>query len=145
MTSSSQDENGVCASPAQPPGYKEILNCDNPEDFANHLKGVRAHFDNVRQLYLKFMNEMGDPQFKERILAEIEAQKKNNLEFTEKQKQLKAEVDHLTRNSLTLVKSKFRELGVSSNSHLEFIEKAKNIMWQHHELQKDKGTSKETE
>ena len=59
MTSSSQDENDVCASPAQPPGYKEILNCDNPEDFANHLNGVRAHFDNVRQLYLKFMNEMG--------------------------------------------------------------------------------------
>ena len=59
MTSTSQDENGVFASPARPPGYKEILNCDNPEDFANQIKGVRAHFDNVRQLYLKFMNEMG--------------------------------------------------------------------------------------
>ena len=91
---------------------------------------------------LRVFLQFQDPQFKERILAEIEAEKKNNLEFTEKQKQLKAEVDHLTRNSLTLVKSKFRELGVSSKSHLEFIEKAKNIMWQHHELQKDKGTSK---
>ena len=67
MTSSSQDEK-VFASPARPPSYKKIPDCDNPEDFANHSKEnndqnipfqLRGHFDNVRQLYLKFMNEMG--------------------------------------------------------------------------------------
>ena len=64
MASTSQDEK-VFASPARPPSYKKIPICDNSDDHSreNHNPNipfdVQAHFDNVRQLYLKFMNEMG--------------------------------------------------------------------------------------
>ena len=64
MASTSQDEK-LFASPARPPSYKKIPNCDNSEDHSkeNHDQNipfhVQTHFDNVRQLYLKFMNEMG--------------------------------------------------------------------------------------
>ena len=64
MASTSQDEK-VFASPARPPSYKKIPNCDNSEDHSRENQNpnipfdVQAHFDNVRQLYLKFMNEMG--------------------------------------------------------------------------------------
>ena len=79
-----------------------------------------------------------DPAFLARIEADMNAEKKRNAELQKREKQLKAQIDHLITDSLGLLKTRLKELGIQAKTPPEFIEKAKGIVSSHHELQKNK-------
>jgi len=97
------------------------------------------HFlDNMKKQYLSFIDTMQDPAFLARIEADMNAEKKRNAELQKREKQLKAQIDHLITDSLGLLKTRLKELGIQAKTPPEFIEKAKGIVSSHHELQKNK-------
>ena len=68
----------------------------------------------------------------------MNAEKKRNVELQKREKQLKAQIDNLITDSLGLLKTRLKELGIQAKTPPEFIEKAKGIVSSHHELQKNK-------
>ena len=68
----------------------------------------------------------------------MNAEKKRNAELQKREKQLKAQIDNLITDSLGLLKTRLKELGIQAKTPPEFIEKAKGIVSSHHELQKNK-------
>ena len=57
-----------------------------------------------------------------------------------REKQLKSQIDNLITDSLNLLKTRLSELGIQAKTPPEFIEKAKGIVCQHHELQRNKAS-----
>lgn len=135
----------------------ERLNRDHPkelvhEELKHHLMQgddgkpipfqLQVHLEKIKRQYLSFIRQMQDEdqKFKERTLNEIEAEKKIKVELTKREKQLKSQIDHLIQDSLSLLKARLGELGISAKSPSEFIEKAKGIVSNHHDLQRNKAT-----
>ena len=79
-----------------------------------------------------------DPLFKKKVEADIENEQKKKVELQKREKQLKSQIDNLIQDSLNLLKTRLSELGIQAKSPPEFIEKAKGIVSQHHELQRNK-------
>ena len=80
-----------------------------------------------------------DPKYAKEIQDEIEHEKKKKVELLKREKQLKSQIENLINDSLNLLKSRLNELGIQAKSPPEFIEKAKGIVCQHHELQRNKA------
>ena len=57
-----------------------------------------------------------DQKFRERTVLEIEAEKKIKVELTKREKQLKSQIDHLIQDSLSLLKARLGDLGISAKS-----------------------------
>ena len=100
---------------------------------------LQLHLEKCKRQYLSFMRHMQDPSFKAQVESDIEREKKRNQELTKREKQLKAQIENLISDSLALLKCRLKELGIQAKSPPEFIEKAKGIVCNHHELQKDKS------
>ena len=66
-------------------------------------------------------------------------EKKKNNELVKREKQLKSQIDNLIADSLSLLKRRLDELGIQAKTPPEFIEKAKMIVCNHHELQRNKA------
>ncbi|CAB4066709.1 DOT1L [Lepeophtheirus salmonis] len=90
---------------------------------------------NCKKNFLDFINTMKDPHFKNRVNEELAEEKKKNIELLARKKKLKTQVDSLLDESLDILKVRLRELGIPATSPPEFIEKAKEIVSIHHELQ----------
>ena len=56
-----------------------------------------------------------------------------------RERQLKSQIENLISDSLGLLKCRLNELGIQAKSPPEFIEKAKSIVCNHHELQRGKS------
>lgn len=100
---------------------------------------LQVYLDKVKKQYLSFMRHIQDPVYKEKIKADIEVEKKKKAELQKREKQLKAQIDNLISDSLNLLKTRLSELGIQAKTPPEFIEKAKGIVCQHHELQRNKA------
>ena len=57
-----------------------------------------------------------------------------------RERQLKSQIENLISDSLGLLKCRLNELGIQAKSPPEFIEKAKSIVCNHHELQRGKAS-----
>ena len=77
--------------------------------------------------------------FRGNIEKEIANEKKKNNELVKREKQLKSQIDNLIADSLALLKRRLDELGIQAKTPPEFIEKAKMIVCNHHELQRNKA------
>ena len=95
---------------------------------------LQVYLDKCKKQYLSFMRHMQDPIFKDRVQADIECEKKTKHELLKREKQLKAQIDNLISDSLSLLKQRLGELGIQAKTPPEFIEKAKGIVCQHHEI-----------
>ncbi len=91
-------------------------------------------------LYYITIHIFQDPTFRARIEADTAAEKKRNAELVKREKQLKSQIDNLINDSLGLLKTRLRELGIQAKTPPEFIEKAKGIVSSHHELQRSKAS-----
>eukprot|EP00095_Tigriopus_kingsejongensis_P006310 maker-scaffold61_size441589-snap-gene-3.32 protein:Tk06310 transcript:maker-scaffold61_size441589-snap-gene-3.32-mRNA-1 annotation:"histone h3" len=100
---------------------------------------LHLFLETIKNQYLTFMDTMQDETFKVRVLSEMEAEKKRQVELNKREKQLKAQIENLINDSLGLLKCRLQELGIKAKTPPEFIEKAKGIVCNHHELQKNKG------
>ena len=105
---------------------------------------LQVLLDKTKKQYLSFIRHIQDPLFKEKIKAEIEEEKKKKEDFVKREKQLRSQIDNLVNDSLNLLKTRLNELGIQAKTPPEFIEKAKGIVCQHHDLQRNK-TSLESE
>ena len=80
-----------------------------------------------------YQSQDEDQKFKERTLNEIEAEKKIKVELTKREKQLKSQIDHLIQDSLSLLKARLGELGISAKSpsvidSIQFHEKLRTFL-----------------
>jgi hypothetical protein len=78
-------------------------------------------------------------EFKIKIESEFSSEQKRNADLQKRKKQLEAQVETLTSDSLGLLKARLGELGIPAKTPPEFIEKAKGIVSHHHELQRNKS------
>ncbi len=66
-------------------------------------------------------------------------EKKRKHDLQKREKQLTAQIDNLINDSLGLLKCRLNELGIQAKTPPEFIDKAKGIVCQHHDLQRNKA------
>uniref|UniRef100_A0A0K2TNK4 Histone-lysine N-methyltransferase, H3 lysine-79 specific n=1 Tax=Lepeophtheirus salmonis TaxID=72036 RepID=A0A0K2TNK4_LEPSM len=99
---------------------------------------LKLYLQKCKKNFLDFINTMKDPHFKNRVNEELAEEKKKNIELLARKKQLKTQVDSLLDESLDILKVRLRELGIPATSPPEFIEKAKEIVSIHHELQNNR-------
>lgn len=92
----------------------------------------------MKNEYLSFIKVMQEPSFRERIEAEIETEKKKKVELEKREKQLRGQIDNLISESLRFLNGRLGELGITAKNSPEFIEKAKGIVCNHHDLQRKK-------
>ncbi len=133
----------------------ERLNQDHPKDLVHEelttslVAGedgkpipfqLQVHLDKLKKQYLNFIKHMQDPLFKEKIQKDIEDEKAKKKDLVKREKQLKAQIDNLINDSLNLLKQRLSELGIQAKTPPEFIEKAKGIVCQHHELQRNRAS-----
>jgi H3 lysine-79-specific histone-lysine N-methyltransferase len=74
------------------------------------------------------------------VEKEHAVESKKNAELVKREKQLKSQIDNLISDSLALLKRRLDELGIQAKTPPEFIEKAKMIVCNHHELQRNKAS-----
>merc|ERR1719411_354880 len=101
---------------------------------------LQAHLERCKRQYLDFMRHMEDPAFRTRVEADITKEKQRNEELLKRERQLKSQIENLISDSLGLLKCRLNELGIQAKSPPEFIEKAKSIVCNHHELQRGKAS-----
>jgi hypothetical protein len=81
-----------------------------------------------------------DSAYRSRTEVEISTEKKRNTDLQKREKQLKSQIDNLIKDSLGLLETRLRELGIQAKTPPEFIEKAKGIVSSHHALQRNKSS-----
>merc|ERR1711892_563274 len=84
------------------------------------------------------IQSMQDPLFSKNIEQQIKKEKSRNEQLSKRVDQLESQIETLIQDSLGMLKSGLKELGIEAGTPPDFIEKAKGIVCEHNDLQKKK-------
>eukprot|EP00092_Neocalanus_flemingeri_P011552 GFUD01012449.1.p1 GENE.GFUD01012449.1~~GFUD01012449.1.p1 ORF type:complete len:1610 (-),score=395.77 GFUD01012449.1:789-5618(-) len=99
-------------------------------------KSLSYLLETIKNQYMGMIQSMQDPAFSKNIEQQIKKEKSRNEQLSKRVDQLESQIETLIQDSLGMLKSGLKELGIEATTPPEFIEKAKGIVCEHNELQK---------
>ena len=101
-------------------------------------QNVEDLVETFKNQYLSMVHRMQTPIFIKNVEHQLKKEKHRRDQLAKRVGQLQAQVETLVQESLEMLKYSLKELGIDAISPPEFIEKAKEIVCTHNELQKKK-------
>lgn len=94
--------------------------------------------DSFKNQYMEMVQSMQEPSYISNIHYQLRVEKSKKDLLTRRVDQLQMQVNALIQESLEMLKESLRELGIDVMTPVEFIQKAKEIVGNHNDLQKTK-------
>ena len=94
--------------------------------------------DSFKNQYLSMIHQMQGNVFLRNMEIQFRNEKNRRELLSKRVSQLESQIDNLAQESLEMLKYSLKELGIEATNPPQFIEKAKDIVCKHNELQKKK-------
>ena len=94
--------------------------------------------ESFKNQYLSMINRMQGNVFLRNVEIQFKNEKNRRDLLSKRVSQLESQIENLAQESLEMLKYSLKELGIEATNPPQFIEKAKDIVCQHNELQKKK-------
>ncbi|XP_069960918.1 histone-lysine N-methyltransferase, H3 lysine-79 specific isoform X3 [Cherax quadricarinatus] len=91
--------------------------------------------DVFRQQFLNMLDSIKKPEYKDFVMQQIEAEKEKNKSLKSRAAQLERQIKVLIDDSVALLRSRISELGMTAANPEDLLNRAKEIVWRHKELQ----------
>ncbi|XP_047483085.1 histone-lysine N-methyltransferase, H3 lysine-79 specific-like isoform X7 [Penaeus chinensis] len=91
--------------------------------------------DVFRQQFLNMLDTIKNPDYKDYVLQQIEVEKEKNKSLKSRAAQLERQIKVLIDDSVALLRSRISELGMTAANPEDLLNRAKEIVWRHKELQ----------
>lgn len=91
--------------------------------------------DMYRNQFLQALDQMKSPAYKENVSRQIADEKERHKNLLNRASQLEKQIKVLIDDSVSLLKTRMNELGISMTSQNDLLAKAKEIVGRHKELQ----------
>ncbi|XP_071522598.1 histone-lysine N-methyltransferase, H3 lysine-79 specific isoform X2 [Panulirus ornatus] len=91
--------------------------------------------DVFRQQFLNMLESIKKPDYKDFVTQQIEAEKEKNKSLKSRAAQLERQIKVLIDDSVALLRSRISELGMTAANPEDLLNRAKEIVWRHKELQ----------
>ena len=94
--------------------------------------------ESFKNQYLSMIHQMQGNVFLRNMEIQFRNEKNRRELLSKRVSQLESQIDNLAQESLEMLKYSLKELGIEATNPPQFIEKAKDIVCKHNELQKKK-------
>ncbi|KAL3210257.1 hypothetical protein MRX96_037303 [Rhipicephalus microplus] len=101
---------------------------------------LKAMLNDFRAQYMAMLNHMRTEQYRQQVKEHIARERERNERLVAKAAHLERQIKHLIDDSVVLLKARMNELGVQSHTPADLINKAKEIVVRHKELQAKAAT-----
>ncbi|XP_042876080.1 histone-lysine N-methyltransferase, H3 lysine-79 specific-like isoform X9 [Penaeus japonicus] len=91
--------------------------------------------DVFRQQFINMLDTIKNPDYKDYVLQQIEVEKEKNKSLKSRAAQLERQIKVLIDDSVALLRSRISELGMTAANPEDLLNRAKEIVWRHKELQ----------
>ena len=98
-------------------------------------KYVSEMMESFKTQFLTMLATMQDPLFRRNVEIQLVREQRRHEKLALRAGQLESQIELLVQESLEMLKFVLKELGINASNPSEFIEKAKEIVCNHNELQ----------
>ena len=91
--------------------------------------------ESFKTQFLTMLDTMQDPLFRRNVEKQLTREQRRHEELALRAGQLESQIEVLVQESLEMLKFVLKELGIEVQTPSEFIEKAKEIVCNHNDLQ----------
>ena len=102
------------------------------EEISRYVSEMTERF---KSQFLSMLHTMQEPIFRRNVEIEIIGEQRRQEELVRRVGQLESQIEGLVQESLEMLKYVLKLLGIEASNPAEFIEKAKEIVCNHNELQ----------
>ncbi|XP_064120922.1 histone-lysine N-methyltransferase, H3 lysine-79 specific-like isoform X5 [Macrobrachium nipponense] len=102
---------------------------------SNTPYALEVLLDIMRQQYLTLIDSFKKPEYKDYVLKQMENEKEKNKSLKSRAAQLERQIKVLIDDSVALLRSRISELGMTAANPEDLLNRAKEIVWRHKELQ----------
>lgn len=99
------------------------------------IDALETYLANHRSLMVAFMRQFRMPEYRQYLMECCEKEVAKNKNLLLRQEQLSRQINHLQEEGLDLLKCRISDLGLFATSPAELLNKAKEIVLHHKELQ----------
>ncbi|KAK7074839.1 Histone-lysine N-methyltransferase, H3 lysine-79 specific [Halocaridina rubra] len=102
---------------------------------SNTPYALEVLLDIMRQQYMNLIDSFKQPEYKDFVLKQMETEKEKNKALKSRAAQLERQIKVLIDDSVALLRSRISELGMTAANPEDLLNRAKEIVWRHKELQ----------
>ncbi|XP_068230537.1 histone-lysine N-methyltransferase, H3 lysine-79 specific isoform X6 [Palaemon carinicauda] len=102
---------------------------------SNTPYALEVLLDIMRQQYLTLIDSFKKPEYKDYVMKQMENEKEKNKSLKSRAAQLERQIKVLIDDSVALLRSRISELGMTAANPEDLLNRAKEIVWRHKELQ----------
>ncbi|XP_076042508.1 DOT1 like histone lysine methyltransferase grappa [Oratosquilla oratoria] len=96
---------------------------------------LEVMLDRFRNQFMVFLDGMHKPEYKDFVDKQIEEEKEKNKALKSRAAQLERQIKVLIDDSVALLRARIAELGMVASNPEDLLNRAKQIVWRHKELQ----------
>lgn len=102
---------------------------------SNTPYALEVLLDVMRQQYMTLIDSFKKPEYKDYVMKQMETEKEKNKALKSRAAQLERQIKVLIDDSVALLRSRISELGMTAANPEDLLNRAKEIVWRHKELQ----------